>query len=70
LVAPLSDNGLSNEFKLCDLLVLVVALWILTDLVETIIASFGWLELEDVVNSQHTAHVAVVSGSFEAWQDF
>jgi hypothetical protein len=26
LVAPLSDNGLSNEFKLCDLLVLVVAL--------------------------------------------
>lgn len=26
LVAPLSDNWLANEFKLCDLLVLVVAL--------------------------------------------
>ena len=36
LIAPLSDDWLADKFKLCDLLELVVALRVLTDLVETI----------------------------------
>ena len=66
LIAPLSDNWLADKFKLCDLLELVIALRVLTDLVKTIEASFGGLELEDVVDGQHATHVAVVSRSFEA----
>ena len=61
IVAPVSDDGFSTEFKLSCLLKLMLASATLAQLVKTIIASFCRHKFKNVVDRKHASKITLVS---------